>query len=116
MRHSDGLSVWDRVSVAVLVAMWVGLGVGQSATAQTLPQFDLNQFRPSELTTDGFAVSTADAQGHLRFGIQIYMDYADDPLVFERGVGLRAPGRSSASYSDSSPGTSCGASASGITS
>ena len=90
MRHSDGLSVWDRVSVAVLVAMWVGLGVGQSATAQTLPQFDLNQFRPSELTTDGFAVSTADAQGHLRFGIQIYMDYADDPLVFERGGG--APG------------------------
>ena len=58
-----------------------------SAQAQQVGQFDLNQFRPSELATDGFAVSTADGQGHKRFGIQIYMDYADDPLVFRTNDG-----------------------------
>jgi outer membrane protein OmpA-like peptidoglycan-associated protein len=56
------------------------LGFASGAAAQTLPQFDLNQFRPSELATDGFAVSNADGQGHLRFGFQIYMDFARDPL------------------------------------
>jgi outer membrane protein OmpA-like peptidoglycan-associated protein len=58
----------------------VGLGVAASATAQTLPQFDLNQFRPSELATDGFAVSNADGQGHLRFGFQLYLDFSRDPM------------------------------------
>jgi outer membrane protein OmpA-like peptidoglycan-associated protein len=56
------------------------LGFASGAAAQTLPQLDLNQFRPSELATDGFAVSNADGQGHLRFGFQIYMDFARDPL------------------------------------
>ncbi|MEM9731439.1 MAG: OmpA family protein, partial [Myxococcota bacterium] len=54
-----------------------GLAMASGASAQ---QFDLNQFRPSELTTDGFAVSTADGQGHLKFGVQIYFDFARDPL------------------------------------
>jgi len=58
------------------------LGFASGVQAQQPGQFDLNQFRPSELATDGFAVSTADGQGHKRFGVQIYMDYADDPLVF----------------------------------
>lgn len=50
------------------------------ADAQLTSQFDLNQFRPSELATDGFAVSSADGQGHLKFGVQVYMDFARDPL------------------------------------
>jgi hypothetical protein len=58
------------------------LGFASGVQAQQVAQFDLNQFRPSELATDGFAVSTADGQGHKRFGVQIYMDYADEPLVF----------------------------------
>jgi outer membrane protein OmpA-like peptidoglycan-associated protein len=50
------------------------------AHAQLQPQFDLNQFRPSELTTDGFALSHADGQGHLRFGVQLYVDFGRNPL------------------------------------
>jgi outer membrane protein OmpA-like peptidoglycan-associated protein len=46
----------------------------------------LNQFRPSELTTDGFALSHADGQGHLRFGVQAYIDFGRNP------IGLRVTG------------------------
>jgi len=70
----------NRSWVAVLMTLVSALGFASGAAAQTLPQFDLNQFRPSELATDGFAVSNADGQGHLRFGFQIYMDFARDPL------------------------------------
>jgi len=58
-------------------------GLASVGAAQTGPQFDLNQFRPSELTTDGFAVSQPDGQGHLRFGVQIYFDFARDPLELQ---------------------------------
>ena len=68
-----------RICVA-LVATVIGLGLACDAGAQAVGQFDLNQFRPSELTTDGFALSHADGQGHLRFGFQLYIDYARDPL------------------------------------
>jgi outer membrane protein OmpA-like peptidoglycan-associated protein len=60
-----------------------GLGLAAGATGQALPQFDLNQFRPSELTTDGFAVSNADGQGHLRFGFQVYLDFSRDPMELQ---------------------------------
>ncbi|MGB5372595.1 MAG: hypothetical protein WBN15_02350, partial [Polyangiales bacterium] len=56
------------------------LGVAPPAAAQAPPQFDLKQFRPSQLATDGFAVSHAGDQGHLRFGVQLYIDFARDPL------------------------------------
>ncbi len=72
-----------RAWVVVLVTIVSGLGVAPGATAQTLPQFDLNQFRPSELTTDGFAVSNADGQGHLRFGFQVHLDFSRDPLELQ---------------------------------
>jgi len=58
----------------------LGLGFASGATAQALPQLDLNQFRPSELATDGFAVSNADGQGHLRFGFQVYLDFSRDAM------------------------------------
>lgn len=67
-------------SVAFLMTVVVGLGSASGAAGQSVPQFDLNQFRPSELATDGFGVSNADGQGHLRFGVQIYMDFARNPL------------------------------------
>jgi outer membrane protein OmpA-like peptidoglycan-associated protein len=60
-----------------------GLGFARGAEAQSLPQFDLNQFRPSELSTDGFAVSNADGQGHLRFGFQVYLDFSRDPMELQ---------------------------------
>ena len=68
-----------RLAVALL-GVTAGLVFSSSAYAQTPPQFDLNQFRPSQLATDGFAVSDADGQGHLRFGVQLYFDFARDPL------------------------------------
>ena len=58
------------------------MGVTSVAGAQS-SQIDLNQFRPAELATDGFALSTPDAQGHLRFGVQLWMDYSDDPLKLD---------------------------------
>jgi len=74
----------SRTWAAALVTFLGAIAFVSGASAQTLPQFDLNQFRPSELTTDGFALSHADGQGHLRFGVQIYMDFARDPM--ELGV------------------------------
>ncbi len=65
---------------ALVVAVMLGLGFSADAAAQNPAQFDLNQFRPSELTRDGFAVSHADGQGHLRFGAQLYFDFSRDPL------------------------------------
>ena len=82
MREGEDLRKLGRGSVVYIMMTAAALAVASTTAAQSVPQFDLNQFRPSELTTDGFAVSTADGQGHLRFGIQIYMDIADDPLEF----------------------------------
>jgi hypothetical protein len=59
------------------------LGFASGVAAQSVLQLDLNQFRPSELATDGFAVSHADGQGHLRFGVQFYIDYSRDPMELE---------------------------------
>lgn len=72
-----------RAWCAFLGAIWGGLSVSSGAAGQAPPQFDLNQFRPSEIATDGFAVSNADGQGHLRFGFQVYFDYARDPLELQ---------------------------------
>lgn len=69
--------------VPSLMAVIVGLSTASVAVAQAPSQFDLNQFRPSELTTDGFAVSSADGQGHLRFGFQVYFDYSRDPFELQ---------------------------------
>ncbi|MBW2587610.1 MAG: hypothetical protein JRD92_11775, partial [Deltaproteobacteria bacterium] len=76
--------MFKRGWVAPLLAIFVSvLGTASGASAQST-QIDLNQFRPAELATDGFATSTADGQGHKRFGFMIYMDYSDDELVFEQ--------------------------------
>jgi outer membrane protein OmpA-like peptidoglycan-associated protein len=88
VNQSDDLRMFDRGWVETLLVMVASLLVVVSGgTAQAQPftaQIDLNQYRPAELATDGFATSTADGQGHKRFGIMIYMDYNDDALVFEQ--------------------------------
>jgi hypothetical protein len=66
----------------------LAMGVASGATAQST-QIDLNQFRPAELATDGFATSTPDGQGHARFGFMVWMDYSDDALVVEDATGTR---------------------------
>jgi outer membrane protein OmpA-like peptidoglycan-associated protein len=70
----------NRGWVATLLAL--AMGIASSAAAQSA-QIDLNQFRPAELATDGFATSTPDGQGHLRFGVMVWLDYSDDALVGE---------------------------------
>lgn len=83
VKYGDGLRSLNRGWVAALLAALAGaFGANSGASAQST-QIDLNQFRPAELATDGFATSTADGQGHKRFGIMVYMDYNDDALVFE---------------------------------
>lgn len=52
------------------------------APAVPHPQAVLNQYTPAPLTTDGFHISSAEDQGDLRFGAQVQVDYADDPLVY----------------------------------
>jgi len=74
---------FTRSAAAALVFGSIVFGLASVGAAQTVPQFDLNQFRPSELTTDGFAVSQPDGQGHLRFGVQIYFDFARDPMELQ---------------------------------
>ncbi len=91
--QSDDRRRFNGGLVASLIAIGAVLLGPSSADAQATAQFDLNQFRPSELRTDGFAVSNADGQGHKRFGFQIYIDYADDPLVFEGATGTTQAGR-----------------------
>lgn len=70
--------------VTLLVAFVAGFAPTSISHAQ---QFELNQFDPTLLGTDGFVVNTADDLGHKRFGLQVYIEYADDPLVFENDVG-----------------------------
>jgi outer membrane protein OmpA-like peptidoglycan-associated protein len=80
--------MFNRGWIATLAAMVAGtlvLVAGSSVRAQQFTsQIDLNQFRPAELATDGLATSTADGQGHKRFGFMVFIDYNDDALVFEQ--------------------------------
>ena len=85
VKQSDDLRMFKPGWVATLLAMILSVvGVASGASAQEFStQIDLNQYRPAKLATDGFALSTADGQGHKRFGIMLVMDYNDDALVFE---------------------------------
>ncbi|MGB5192456.1 MAG: OmpA family protein, partial [Polyangiales bacterium] len=80
MTYDNNPRGFNRGWVAMLLT--VAMGITSSASAQST-QIDLNQFRPAELATDGFATSTPDGQGHLRFGFQVWLDYSDDPLVVD---------------------------------
>ncbi len=93
MNKSDDLKMRNRGRVAALLAMCLSVvALASSASAQEFStQIDLNQYRPAELATDGFSLSTADGQGHKRFGFMVYMDYNDDALVFQQaGTDIRA--------------------------
>ena len=80
MTQSNSPRGLNRGWVATLLALV--MGVSSSAAAQD-SQIDLNQFRPAELATDGFAASTPDGQGHARFGFQVWLDYSDDAFVVD---------------------------------
>lgn len=60
-----------------------------SVTAGAQGPVTLNQFQASETPDDAFALSRPDDFGHLRFGAQLHLDYANDPLVYETMQGER---------------------------
>jgi len=50
-------------------------------------QVPVEQYRASEVVSDGFALSRPIDVGHLKLGAQLHLDYARKPLVFEREQG-----------------------------
>jgi len=50
----------------------------------------LDAYHPAETAGDGFALSQVRGQGHMRFGAQLHIDYANDPLVVELREGDRS--------------------------
>jgi outer membrane protein OmpA-like peptidoglycan-associated protein len=72
-----------KIRIAILLAVAV-LCIGGSAFADGIT---LNRYSASETVEDGFAVSRPNDQGHLRFGVSLQLDYANDPLVLEAHQG-----------------------------
>jgi len=95
VKNCDDRRLWGPSWAVALLAVGLGvLGPASGVFAQVPPdstRIDLNQYRPTEIFTDGWASSTADGQGHKRFGVHVYIDYNDDALVFEqRNTGTTA--------------------------
>jgi outer membrane protein OmpA-like peptidoglycan-associated protein len=67
---------------AFSIALTLSALLGAPALAGAQGSVTLGHFRPAETAEDGFALSRPDDRGHLRFGAQLMLDYANDPLVF----------------------------------
>ncbi len=63
------------------LAVWWLAASASPAAAQSVR---LDQYRMAETPTDGFAVSRPGDVGHLRFGARLDVDYALNPLVYQR--------------------------------
>ncbi|MCB9709418.1 MAG: hypothetical protein H6714_11570, partial [Myxococcales bacterium] len=77
--HRNGTIHWSAVVLSGLLSTAALSVMATSAQAQTV---NINHFRPAELARDGFAISRPDDQGHLKFGAQLHLEYANDPLVY----------------------------------
>lgn len=75
---------WTARGIAGVLIL-VGAGVVDSARAQDSAR--LNRFGAGALTVDDFGVARPVVDGHLRVGGQLHLDYAKDPLVWERTQG-----------------------------
>jgi len=73
--------VSDRAFLRCAFALCALAGVASSAEAQS---FRLNRFHAAERPDDAFGVRRLGAFGHLRFGANAVLDYANDPLVIKR--------------------------------
>ncbi len=69
-----------------LLAALLAFAMPALASAQS---YTLNRFHASESPDDAFHVSRPDAMGHLNLGVQLHLDYANDPLVYELDLGDR---------------------------
>ncbi len=72
--------MWNRLAACAAVLVWT---VGAAAQ----PTGTLDLFAASETPEDDFHLSRPTDMGHLRFGAQVHLDYANDPLVYEDDLG-----------------------------
>jgi outer membrane protein OmpA-like peptidoglycan-associated protein len=91
MSHSSTFFAGDRggARLASLAALFAALLVVQGdalAQDQTIG-FNLDQYRAAETPEDGFAIWRPNDLGRFRFGVQIHLDYANRPLVWEHDHG-----------------------------
>ncbi len=83
MPSKTGVIHFAAVALGGLLAAMISGVMATSAHAQTV---NINHFRPAERARDGFVISRPDDQGHLKFGAQLHLEYANDPLVFLRNT------------------------------
>ena len=77
--------VLSRARNALLAYALMAIAALSFASAQ--PRAELNRFAPSEQARDGFALSGPETLGHMNLSAQLYLDYANDPLVYESRQG-----------------------------
>jgi outer membrane protein OmpA-like peptidoglycan-associated protein len=81
-----------RASSIASVAVW-GLALIASGSfftsspAHAEPSAAVNRFAPAAHPRDGFSLSRGEVGGHLGWSASLHIDYANDPLVYERNVG-----------------------------
>ncbi|MET0341098.1 MAG: OmpA family protein [Polyangiales bacterium] len=73
--------VWLKCALTMCAGLLATNLATSSAEAQS---FRLNRFRGAERPDDGFGVRRLGEFGHLRFGANATVDYANDPLVLRR--------------------------------
>jgi outer membrane protein OmpA-like peptidoglycan-associated protein len=66
--------------------LWLLFSLAATASAQDA-RATLDRYRAAETPEDPFHLSRATDLGHLRFGAQLHLDYAHDPLVYEATSG-----------------------------
>ena len=71
------------------LSAWTATFCALASTALAQPSGTLNLFSASETPEDDFHLSRPTDLGHLRFGAQVHVDYANDPLVYELELGER---------------------------
>ncbi|MGB0680890.1 MAG: hypothetical protein ACPGUV_14665, partial [Polyangiales bacterium] len=79
---------WTVAALAAGMLAAGGLSMASHAAAQ--PSLALEQFQLAETAEDGFVLSRPIHRGHLKFGLNLALSYANDPLVFEQVRGSRA--------------------------
>lgn len=82
-----GLFLARRRRRAAGAAIAVIAAVALAPVAASAQAVHLDQYRAAETAEDGFALSRPDDLGHLRWGAQLHLDYAFNPLVYELSQG-----------------------------
>jgi outer membrane protein OmpA-like peptidoglycan-associated protein len=86
-------TAWGSLGLLALAGLWLcrrrraalalGLLATFAAAASARAQVALDQFNPAPLAADGFGLSRPDLLDKLSWSALVWLDYANDPLVFE---------------------------------